>query len=231
MPAGKVWPLRNGLGPHFSMSTTWKHLICLVCVIVVACANKRSDDKADASTEPTLAIVTADRTDLLLRYAGEGGTRVTATTIDEIPVDARGAVQVVDLALSPAARAASQYVQIFDLRKPNDGGRFPGRLVERGRLEAELAERNVRPPQPDVTMYSASWCGVCKKARRFLTKEGIAFVEKDVEKEPGAAQELARKAQAAGVQTGGVPVFDIGGRVMSGFDGPRILELVRGKDG
>ena len=62
-----------------------------------------------------------------------------------------------------------------------------------------------------------------------MTEKGIPFVEKDIDKDPGAKRELATKARKAGIQANGVPVFDIRGKMISGFDGNRILSLVRGK--
>lgn len=176
---------------------------------------------------PTLTRVTAERSDLLFRYRADDGF-ASATTIDEIPEDARGAVQVIDLSLSPEARGSASTVQVFDLRAPGPDGAYPGRLMPRAALEQALAEAQATPAQAAVTMYSAAWCGVCNKARKFLTDKGIAFVEKDIEKDAGAARELAEKARRAGVDAGGVPVFDIGGRIVPGFDGPRLLELIRG---
>ncbi len=212
--------------------------LLVLCVSLVGCTGP--DTNAPASTEargdgadevPTLTVVTADRTDLLFRYRGED-REATAQTIAEIPEAARSSVQVVDLARSPAERRAGRYVQVFDLRKAGADKRYVGRLVPRAELEAALAERArqiaaARPKQAPVTMYSAAWCGVCTKARRFLEKEGVAFTEKDVEKTPGAATELAAKAKKAGAKTGGVPVFDIGGQLVNGFDGPRILAMIR----
>lgn len=205
----------------------------MLLALATACRDRAGDASAAdaAAARPRLAVVTAERTDLLFRYRAEDGSFVTATKIDEIPAAAREAVQVVDLSLSPEERAAAEYVQVFDLRRPRDDGRFPGRLVPRDQLERALAERSARPPQAEVTMYSASWCGVCRKARRFLQDEGIAFVEKDIEKDPGAAEELQRKARAAGVPVSGVPVFDVGGRLLGGFDPEALRRAVRSSGG
>jgi len=204
----------------------------LVALTALGCASDTTPEGAPAAeqapaVEPALSRVTADRADLLFRYRSEDSFH-SATAIDEIPADARGAVQVVDLALSPEARRSTRVVQIFDLRTPGPGGAFPGRFVPRGQLESALAEAQAVPVQAAVTMYSASWCGVCNKARSFMTQNGIAFVEKDIEKDKGAAAELGRKARAAGVDASGVPVFDVGGTLMPGFDGARLMALVRG---
>ena len=76
-------------------------------------------------------------------------------------------------------------------------------------------------------MYATSWCPVCTKARKFLKQQGIRYTEKDIEKDPSAAAELQAKARKAGVQPGGVPVFDVGGTLVPGFDEPRLRSLLR----
>ena len=75
----------------------------------------------------------------------------------------------------------------------------------------------------DVVLYGTSWCGSCKKAREWLTRKGVSFVDRDIEKDADAAAELARKAQAAGVQPRGVPVIDVRGKLILGFD-PRQID-------
>ncbi|MGZ5370658.1 mycoredoxin [Aeromicrobium sp.] len=37
------------------------------------------------------------------------------------------------------------------------------------------------------TMYSTPWCGYCHRLKGQLNREGISFVEVDIEVEPGAA--------------------------------------------
>ena len=81
-----------------------------------------------------------------------------------------------------------------------------------------------------LRLYSASWCGACTKARAFLKKKGIAFVEKDVEKEPSARSEIAAAAKRAGIdpsRLSGVPIIVIGDRVLMGFDPERVMRLLR----
>lgn len=201
--------------------------IVVLCVVTacIACAPAKGPVNADAGT-PTLSRVTADRKDLLFRFT-KGEALESATQIDEIPTEARAAVQVVDLALPPEARGSTAFVQVFDLSKPGPEGTFPGRLVPRASLEEELRKASVAPTQAQVTIYTAAWCGVCKKAKDFMRTNGVAFVEKDIEKDATAAAEIARKAQAAGVSTGGVPIFDVGGRILGGFDPDTLLAAAR----
>jgi glutaredoxin len=61
-----------------------------------------------------------------------------------------------------------------------------------------------------------------------MQAEGISFVEKDIEKDQSAAEELQRKAAQAGVASNGVPMFDIGGKITGGFD-PKALVAALGR--
>ena len=91
---------------------------------------------------------------------------------------------------------------------------------QRGGAEAAPSRSN------DVVVYSTAWCGYCRKAKAWLTKKGIAFTEKDIEKDMDAAAELASKAAAAGVQPNGVPVIDARGTLVLGFDQARLEQLL-----
>lgn len=58
-----------------------------------------------------------------------------------------------------------------------------------------------------LIVYSAPWCGDCREAKRFLEKHSIPFQEIDIEKTPGAADEVIR-------QTGkrAIPQFVVDGK-------------------
>ncbi|HET6147449.1 MAG TPA: glutaredoxin family protein [Polyangia bacterium] len=79
---------------------------------------------------------------------------------------------------------------------------------------------------PVVTIYGTSWCGACRAARQYLTERKIPFADKDVENDPAAARELADKASKLGVPTDRVPVIDVRGRLLLGFDRARIEALL-----
>ena len=77
-----------------------------------------------------------------------------------------------------------------------------------------------------MIVYSTAWCGYCKRAKAWLTARNVPFVAKDVETEPAAAEELEAKKQAAGMGgQGGVPVIDVGGQLIHGFDVPALERL------
>ena len=184
-----------------------------------------SDETQAVPPAATLSKVNKNTTNVLFRYQTKDGFQ-TATAIDDIPIEARPRVHVIDLSKSPKARHASTFVQVFDLTKTDPSGYFVGQLVPRSQLETALEAVQKRAPPAKVTMYSAAWCGVCTKARKFMTTQGIPFGEKDIDKDRGAKDELAKKARAAGIRAGGVPVFDIAGKMISGFDPNRILALL-----
>jgi glutaredoxin len=69
------------------------------------------------------------------------------------------------------------------------------------------ARRNV-----DITMYSTSWCGVCARARRYMSAQNIPFTELDVEHDASA------HARAAILNPrGSVPTIAIDNEVLVGF--------------
>lgn len=72
--------------------------------------------------------------------------------------------------------------------------------------------------KPVVIIYGAEWCGACHDAARYLRGKGIAYVEKDVEKDPSAAREMQQKLAQNGLRSGSIPVIDVRGKVMVGFN-------------
>ena len=77
-----------------------------------------------------------------------------------------------------------------------------------------------------VTVYGTSWCGVCRQARQYLMQHKIPFADKDVETDEAAARELADKAARLGVPTDRVPILDVRGRLLVGFDPERVEALL-----
>ncbi len=74
----------------------------------------------------------------------------------------------------------------------------------------------------DIVLYSTSWCGYCKKARAWMTGAGVPFVEKDIEKDAAAGAEYRSKSNGYT----GVPLIDVNGTAVRGFDQRRIEGLI-----
>ena len=45
----------------------------------------------------------------------------------------------------------------------------------------------------ELIVYTADWCRDCREAKRFLNQHAIAFKEIDIERVPGAADEVIAK--------------------------------------
>ena len=69
----------------------------------------------------------------------------------------------------------------------------------------------------NVTIYSATWCGFCHAAKQYLDKLGVKYTDQDVETNPQAGLDAVNKSGQRGI-----PVLDIGGDIIVGFDRPRI---------
>lgn len=74
-----------------------------------------------------------------------------------------------------------------------------------------------------IVVYSTTWCGYCKMLKKYLTDKGLTYVEKDIETDAAAHAELMEKI---GDNFRGVPVADIYGNIILGFDRPAIDEAL-----
>lgn len=189
------------------------------CLVWLALSGCRESSKKDASPRapaapPAAREVTLSDERLRFTYADKSGKFVMAQRAFDIPKDSRGAVMLVDL-----SRTAPEgdHVWVVDLRAEPPMERVTATAMERPAFE-RLARGYLQANRPPVVMYATTWCGVCRRARGFFKQHGVAYTERDVEKDPGAAAELRDKAAKAGVNARGVPVFDVAGRILAGFD-------------
>lgn len=73
-----------------------------------------------------------------------------------------------------------------------------------------------------VILYKTSVCPWCHKAEEFLTIHKVKFEAVNVGEDPKAAQEMIKKS---GQQ--GVPVIDIDGQIVVGFDEEKLKKLLK----
>jgi len=64
-----------------------------------------------------------------------------------------------------------------------------------------------------VTVYSTPECPWCKKVKEFLKENKVSFTNVDVSTDQKAGQEMVKKSGQMGV-----PVIDIDGTIIVGFD-------------
>jgi len=84
--------------------------------------------------------------------------------------------------------------------------------VEPFKYDPALTTIGSRSKSKTVIMYSTSWCGYCKKARKHFKQNNIPYQEHDIEKSKKAALDYKR------LNGRGVPVILIGKRRMNGFN-------------
>lgn len=68
-----------------------------------------------------------------------------------------------------------------------------------------------------VIIYTADWCAFCHAAKDYMDKKGIKYEDRNVEKDQRFAQEAVEKSGQMGI-----PVIDIDGTIIVGFDRPKI---------
>jgi glutaredoxin len=227
-----------------------------LAVLVVPAGCRKSAPEAPpppvAGAPATIEVLKDGR--WLFTYAEPKGTFATTDKPESVPEDARAMVRVFDPS-APEKTPGTGRVYVTNLNDVLSKGRAPARPMSREAFEtaalavhptgdsSPLAAQTMRPvPMPAtdagtaappaaggppvVTIYGTSWCGACKAARQYFTSRKIPFADKDVEKDADAARELATKAAKMGIPTDRVPVIDVRGRLLLGFDRARIETLL-----
>lgn len=77
---------------------------------------------------------------------------------------------------------------------------------------------------PQITIYSTTWCAFCHTEAQWLDHLGIPYVKKDIEADKEAYDELMGKING---DFRGVPVTDIAGDIVLGFDRPKIQNAIK----
>ncbi|MEM5778364.1 MAG: glutaredoxin family protein [Candidatus Aenigmatarchaeota archaeon] len=73
-----------------------------------------------------------------------------------------------------------------------------------------------------VKIYTTSWCPYCEMAKNFLKENKIKFEEINVQDNMEAAKEMIEKSGQTGV-----PVLDINGKIIVGFDVEKIKKVLK----
>lgn len=77
---------------------------------------------------------------------------------------------------------------------------------------------------PRIVLYSVSWCPHCKEAKEYFTSNNIPFINKDVEIDSTAMDELTKKYKSQGV-----PVIVLGDDkiILKGFNKEKFEKAVK----
>jgi len=226
-------------------------LAVLVIALGGACRRSAPEAPPQPKAQPgVVEILKGGR--WLFTYVEPAGTFATTDKAESVPEGARAIVRVFDPADMAKTDAPGQ-VYATDLNQLLKSGKAPAKPISRDAFEtaalgqlppgqsSPLAAHGAPPAgeptpsappvagdggSPVVTIYGTSWCGACRAARQYLTERRIPFADKDIERDAAAARELGEKAAKMGVPTDRVPIIDVRGRLLQGFDRARIDALL-----
>jgi glutaredoxin len=230
-------------------------VLCAALALGVSCRRSAPEAPPQPKTQPgVIEILKGGR--WLFTYVEPAGTFATTDKPESVSEGARAIVRVFDPADMAKTEAAGQvYVTDLNQllksgkspAKPmsRDGFETAALAQLPPGLSSSLAEHGPEQPPPApappvaagdagaapagapvVTIYGTSWCGACRAARQYLTERHVPFADKDIERDPAAARELSEKAAKMGIPTDRVPVIDVRGRLLQGFDRARIDALL-----
>lgn len=75
-----------------------------------------------------------------------------------------------------------------------------------------------------IIVYGAEWCAFCHEAMRYFDKLGVKYDYKNVDHDQAALRAAVEKSNQTGI-----PVLDIDGEIIIGFDRPRIDKALHDK--
>jgi glutaredoxin len=220
--------------------------IALAVMPVTGCRHSKVSAVRDA--EARLTVVRPESEGLLLTWIDDKGDFHVETRVGDVPIMGRDTVRVVDPSQEASqsdvvvvadfrqtgadgaypVRTMSRvdFEAIAVARRQQAGptlaGAGPAQSAPPQGAQPEGADPGAAPGKPSgrhvVIIYGAEWCGACHEAARYLRRKGVPYVEKDIEKEPEAAREMQQKLAAKGLHGGSIPVIDVRGKIMVGFD-------------
>jgi glutaredoxin len=223
-------------------------LVGLIAASSLGCPKKRGEATADPASGDAPIVLKADSAGLLLTWIDDKGDFHVEQSVVDVPLEGRDVVRVIDpnrdegltsdkifLADLRTARTDGTYAVRTGTRAEFDAIAFSRRAAKGPTLAsaapsssapgpiASVAGDPSRPDpnangRPAVIIYGASWCGPCHEAEAYMRMKGISYVEKDIEKEPGAGREMQAKLEKAGKRGGSIPVLDVRGKILIGFN-------------
>jgi glutaredoxin len=141
------------------------------------------------------------------RYTDKTGTVRFVSSLAEVPKALRASARPVGNRVQRAAAAPAP----------------KRRQVARAeRAAAAPPARNQPVGDHEVVVYTTSWCGWCRKTLAFLDEQGVDYDNRDIEADDAWREELLEKTGRTSI-----PVVEIDGQLIRGYDPTRMAELLR----
>jgi glutaredoxin len=217
-------------------------VVALAFLAIAGCHRKSSSGGsagAESAEAPALAplVLKDDTKNTMLTWVDEHGNFHVVEHIPEVPDAGREAVRVV---ISDRSDGTGESVYVANLREKKADGSYAvtsmprpewdelGAKNRKARLEA-LAPSAAPSAAPSsssamvagdisVIIYGASWCGPCHQAEALLKSMGVKVTKKDIEENPSAGAEMQEKLRRVHRQGGSIPVIDVMGQILIGFN-------------
>ncbi len=74
---------------------------------------------------------------------------------------------------------------------------------------------------PNITIYTTPTCVYCKSAKEFFKEHNVSYKELDVVTDIHAREDMIKKSGQLGV-----PVIDVDGNIVIGFDKQKLSQLL-----
>ena len=190
-----------------------------------------------------------DTPDLMLTWVDAKGDAHPVNKPNDVPAEGRDRVRVV---VTTREEGTHDLFYVTNLTVKGADGTYPVSTMTRREWDNLISDRRQAlaaaaasaaapdlPPEPPagatdpggkvrpagftVIVYGASWCGACHQAVAYLKRRKVPVVEKDIEQDPAAENEMRAKLARAGVHGGSIPVIDVKGKILVGFE-PHALE-------
>lgn len=213
-----------------------------LALTVIGCRKDAGTESEPGSAAPKTnelppLAVKADTPNLLLTWIDEQGEFHVVQKPLDVPVTARKQVRIV---VADRRDGTEDRVYVADLNETTPDGHYRVKTMSRsawdelgaGRRKARLEALapptgSAPPPLPTgsaqanaalvVIIYGADWCKPCHDAERYLKRQGVSVVMKDIEQNEAAAREMQQKLARAGRAGASIPVIDVVGRILVGF--------------
>ena len=200
------------------------------------------------TTLPELKI-TEETADLMLTWVDAKGDAHAVSKPDDVPAEGRDHVRVV---VTTREEGTHDVFYVTNLTNKGSDGTYPVSTMTRREWDNLITERRKALAAPVATVpgsdnageppsggadpavkahpggftvivYGASWCNACHQAVAYLKSRKVPVVEKDIEQDPAAEREMRAKLTRAGVHGGLIPIIDVKGKILVGFE-PHALE-------
>jgi len=181
--------------------------IVLLSTGAVAYRAAKSSARAAISQEPS-----GDRVSL----ASDSVATSTRVELGDPTTDIAPPSQATTIPLAEPSPAAA-VADLAPSAMPSD----TGPAGARGRPPPSSAELQRALSTTPIVMYTASWCGVCRKAKLFLNANGLHYQEIDADATPGGWDSVERLTGHRGV-----PVIVVDGDVSAGLDARSVMRSV-----